>query len=62
MAGAGRENLLKAAARFVIQRVEDERGFTRTGDAGDNRQTISKRGIYVFEIVLGSALNLDMQA
>ena len=56
-----RENLQKTTPRLVIQGVEDQRGLSRSRDAGDDRQTVTEIYVDVLEIVGASAADVDRQ-
>ena len=57
--GTEGEDVEEAAIRFVVEGVEDQRGFTRSRDAGDNGQTVAEFSVDIAEIVLGGTLDTD---
>jgi len=58
----GRERLQVAAAGFVVDDVEDERGFARAGHAGDDgHPAVGNVDIDVLEVVLGGPADFEVK-
>ena len=60
LARVGRKRLDVATLTFGIERVEDERGFARARDPGDDDQFVQRQlERDVLEVILAGAVNSD---